>query len=365
MIVRRPWRRATAVVAAVLVFDLALGFTSPLDLSSSDGVDHADLPSIPGNAVPAAPLADDPTTSPHTSPSSTARPVSSPVPKPGGPATAAGSPVPATPLTPGPSSPAPTDHDSVPILYYHRAEAPPPTFPTWSRDRQRTFITYDVIPTALEAQLDWLAGNGYTTILPRDLVAHWDDGMALPVRPVILTFDDGFHDWASTVLPMLEARHMVAEFYLTLDAIRTGAITWSEVVALAAAGNGIGAHDVRHVQLTRLGSGRPPASEAVMWAEVSGIRKVIAAHVGVAPDSMAYVGGGFDPTLEALVRKAGYTSARTIVRGLTQTAARRYELHVVRIGARDDVLDLVRGNLVAGLPTFVARMHGVSDLSPK
>ena len=35
-------------------------------------------------------------------------------------------------------------------------------------------MTYDVVPAAFEAQLDWLMANGYTTILPRDLAAHWD-----------------------------------------------------------------------------------------------------------------------------------------------------------------------------------------------
>ena len=250
---------------------------------------------------------------------------------------------------------------AVPILYYHRAQAPPPAYTSWSRARQRSFIAYDVLPVALEAQLDWLVAQGYSTILPRDLVAHWTAGSSLPPKPVILTFDDGFHDWATTILPMLRTRHMVAEFYLTLDAIRSGAITWREVRMLAAAGNGIGAHDVHHVQLAGLGSGRPAASPAVMWAEVSGARRVIAAHVGIAPDSMAYVGGGFNPDLERLVQKAGYTTARSIRRGIVQTVANRFELRVVRIGPKDDVTDLMTGSLVPDLPTFAARMHGVSD----
>jgi peptidoglycan/xylan/chitin deacetylase (PgdA/CDA1 family) len=251
----------------------------------------------------------------------------------------------------------------VPILYYHRVEAPPRGFQSWSPGRKRQFITYDVIPAAFKAQLDWLAAHHYTTILPRDLAAHWDHGKRLPARPVIITFDDGSHDWTSTVLPLLRAHHMVAEFYLTLDAIRSGSITWAEVRRIARAGNAIGAHDVHHVQLTRLGTNRAPASSAVMWAEVSGARRIIASKIGTAPDSMAYVGGGFDQRLERLVQKAGYTTARTIVRGIIQSRDRRFELRVVRIGSRDDVANLMTGRLVAGLPTFAARMRGVSDIA--
>lgn len=201
-------------------------------------------------------------------------------------------------------------------------------------------------PSAFAAQLDWLVAHGYTAILPRDLAAHWDHGKRLPARPVILTFDDGFRDWVTTVLPMLVARHMVAEFYLTLDAIARTNITWDEVRALAAAGNGIGAHDVHHVQLAMLGQGLPNASEAVMWTEVHDIRAVITREVGTAPDSMAYVGGGFDATLEALVRRAGYTTARSVLRGIVQVPSARFELRVVRIGAYDDVTDVTIGALV-------------------
>jgi peptidoglycan/xylan/chitin deacetylase (PgdA/CDA1 family) len=250
----------------------------------------------------------------------------------------------------------------VPILYLHRVEAPPPGFKSWSTTRQRQFITYDLIPAAFKAQLDWLVAHHYTAILPRDLAAHWDHGKPLPARPVIITFDDGSHDWTSTVVPLLGAHHMVAEFYLTLDAIRSGSITWAEVRRIARAGNGIGAHDVHHFQLTRLGAGRAPASTAVMWAEVSGARRIIGSKLGIPPDSMAYVGGGFDATLERLVHKAGYTTARTIVRGIMQSEDGRFELRAVRIGPRDDVADLMTGRLVAGLPTFAARMRGVSDI---
>ena len=279
-----------------------------------------------------------------------------------GPASSAPSAVPA----PGSSSPAqaslpPIPEDALPILYYHRVEAVPDDYQTWSKARQAAFIDYDVTPAAFAAQLDWLRASGYTTILPRELAAHWDSGALLPPKPVILTFDDGWHDWVSTVLPMLRARGMVAEFYLTLTAIGDGNITWPEVQALATAGEGIGAHDVHHVQLAELGAGKPDASPATMWSEVNGARQVIGSHIGVYPDSMAYVGGGFSPTLEALAQQAGYTTARSIRRGIVQAPAMRFELHVVRIGPYDDVTNRLTWTIDPNLPTFVARMHGVSD----
>ena len=167
---------------------------------------------------------------------------------------------------------------------------------------------------------------------------------------MIISFDDGSHDWVKTVLPMLQARGMVAEFYLTLDAVKFGNLTWKEARRLVAAGNGIGAHDVHHFQLTAFGNGHPTRSEATMWAEVSEARRIIGVHVGVFPDSMAYVGGGYDRLLEGLVRNAGYTTARTINRGIEQDPAHRFRLRVVRIGAHDDVANLIHGHPRPGPP---------------
>jgi peptidoglycan/xylan/chitin deacetylase (PgdA/CDA1 family) len=266
---------------------------------------------------------------------------------------------------PGRPNPPVDPHVSVPILYYHRVQALPADFPHWSAARQGEFATYDVLPAAFAAQLDWLKEHGYTTILPRDLTAHWDYGVSLPERPVIITFDDGSHDWIKTVLPMLQARGMVAEFYLTLDAIKNGNLTWPQVRRLIGAGNGVGAHDVHHVQLAAFHNGHPDASPATMAAEVGGARQTIGQHTGVYPDSMAYVGGGFDAALVQAARAAGYTSARSILRGIATDPPERYKLPVVRIGVHDDIVDALHGIIAPGLPTFEKRMRGVSDKAPK
>ena len=260
---------------------------------------------------------------------------------------------PTSPGTPGADPAASTPVAvTVPILYYHRIIAPPRGFRQWTRAQRERFLAYDVVPAAFEAQLDWLVANGYTTILPRDLAAFWDSGAALPERPVMITFDDGTHDWASTVLPLLQARGMVAEFYVTLQSLPSGGMTWRELRELAAAGMGIGAHGLHHRQLAGLGGKDPAVSEAVMRREASLPRTIIEAHLGIVPDSIAYVGGGFDATLRRIVREAGYTTARSILHGNTQVEGRRYTLRVVRIGSGTDVVDVVKGTLVPGLPRF-------------
>jgi hypothetical protein len=112
-------------------------------------------------------------------------------------------------------------------------------------------------------------------------------------------------------------------------------------------------------------NGHPDASPATMAAEVGGARQTIGQHTGVYPDSMAYVGGGFDAALVQAARAAGYTSARSILRGIATDPPERYKLPVVRIGVHDDIVDALHGIIAPGLPTFEKRMRGVSDKAPK
>ena len=339
---RRRWSPRTADRARRLLAVIAIAALTAACVAEASGPGWSwPTPSAPGLAV--------------AQPSASGAAPRPSIPTPSGLASAARHTRPRAALL-GAPSPGPV---TVPILYYHRVQPLPDGFARWSAHARQRFLENDILPVAFAAQLDWLLAQGYTTILPRDVAAHWDHGAPLPERPVVLTFDDGSHDWMSQVLPMLEERGMVAEFYLTLDAIAHGNLTWKQVRRLAEAGNGIGAHDIHHVQLTAFGTGRKPASKETMWAEVSEARRIIGENVGVFPDSMAYVGGGYDDTLVQMVENAGYTTARSIVRGLRQTVGRRYTMRVVRVGAHDDVTDLMTGTLVPGMPRFAAVMAGV------
>lgn len=266
-------------------------------------------------------------------------------------------PSPTPTLTAEPTPVPPLAEGIVPILYYHRVEEPPAGFADWSLASRRSFLRTNVLPIAFDAQLSWLAEHGYTTILPRDLAAHWDKGKKLPPRPIILTFDDGTPDWITTVLPLLRKHHMVAEFYVAIGHIGSE-LSWDDLRALLDAGNGIGGHDINHTQLAGFADGHTLGAER-MWNEVKGARDIIGANLGVKPDSMAYVGGGYNATLVDLVRRAGYTTARAIVRGVVQTPGLRFQLRVARIGAYDDVTDVRDPSMVPGLPTFEKRVTGV------
>lgn len=61
-----------------------------------------------------------------------------------------------------------------------------------------------VQPWELEADLQYLAEAGYTTVTMADLLAFVDRGEPLPEKPVMLTFDDGYWNNYLYVLPLLQ-----------------------------------------------------------------------------------------------------------------------------------------------------------------
>ena len=81
--------------------------------------------------------------------------------------------------------------DRVPILMYHRIASVP-------GDR-------NALPEEkFEEQMRYLEENGFHSITVEELQAHFLHGKRLPKKPVVLTFDDGYEDNFSAVLPILK-----------------------------------------------------------------------------------------------------------------------------------------------------------------
>ncbi len=89
----------------------------------------------------------------------------------------------------------------VPIIMYHSVV----------KDETKTG-DYVITPVTLEEDLIYLAENGYTTIFVSDLISYVYDGVPLPDKPVIITFDDGSYNNYLYVLPLLKRYDMKAVF---------------------------------------------------------------------------------------------------------------------------------------------------------
>jgi polysaccharide deacetylase len=69
---------------------------------------------------------------------------------------------------------------------------------------------YIITPSTLESDLKYIAEKGYHTITMTDLIHYVYNKTPLPENPIILTFDDGYYNNLTYVLPLLEKYDMKA-----------------------------------------------------------------------------------------------------------------------------------------------------------
>jgi peptidoglycan/xylan/chitin deacetylase (PgdA/CDA1 family) len=138
-------------------------------------------------------------------------------------------------------------------------------------------------------------------------VAHAPAATAVTPTVVTLGFDDGTLDHFTQALPILQAHGMHATFFVNTGPIDAGDpahVTWSDLEAMAAAGNEITGHTIDHANIQ-------PLSIADAENEVCTDRNTLLSH-DFAAESFAYPFGSWDSTSEAVVHYCGYDSARTV-----------------------------------------------------
>jgi peptidoglycan/xylan/chitin deacetylase (PgdA/CDA1 family) len=239
-----------------------------------------------------------------------------PAPKPQ-PAPQAPSPAPAKPRIVHPHNRA------VPILMYHVVGTPPAEAP---------FPSLYVRRADFAGQLAWLRAHGYQAVSLQRLYEYWQRGYALPPRPIVLTFDDGYREDYTTVRPLLSRRHWPGVLNLAVQNLLDGKLTVPQIRAMIRSGWEVDAHTLTHRDLTTLGA-------ADLRREVAGSRAWIRRRFHVPVDFFCYPSGRYDARVVAAVRAAGFSGAT--IEGDRPASPRDGLLTLPRI--RVDALDGVSG----------------------
>lgn len=152
---------------------------------------------------------------------------------------------PAPAPAPGPAWDGTLRRIHAPILMYHYVGSLPPDWDAVRRD-------LTVSPALFRAHMEYLFYNGYTPISFYDLHDALMTGRALPAKPVILTFDDGYTDHYANALPILREFGFTATFFIitaAADENRPDHLTWPQIIEMADAGMSMEAHTKNHVEL--------------------------------------------------------------------------------------------------------------------
>jgi peptidoglycan/xylan/chitin deacetylase (PgdA/CDA1 family) len=276
-------------------------------------------------------------------------------------------------------------------------------------NRLRVFAYHGVDdPEAFSRHLDYIA-HGTHPVALRTVIGALHQGVRLPDRAALLTFDDGDRSVIQVALPMLVERQIPAVAFVISGLIGTDEpFWWNEVEELTRAGAEIPdlppaseaaigilkrLPDERRVALIEmLRSQRPelsPSGDQLTSSDLQQLvsmgvdvashglthavlpqctdevveREVVEAHqrlsqaLGSAPLAFAYPGGEWDPRAESLLRTLGYEAAFLFDHRMTPVPSRDpLRLSRLRVGASDSVNRL--RIVTSGLHPAVHRLRG-------
>lgn len=195
----------------------------------------------------------------------------------------------------------------IPVLMYHKIpDAPLET-------KHRIFVTKD----RFEQHLAFFQQRGFSPITFRDYLAFANGEKPLvdfPRRPLILTFDDGYVDNYTNLLPLMQRYGYRGVIYLLGDfgirynrwdadsdptEPRSPIMDEAQKRAFVEAGWEIGAHTMTHVRLPDV-----PLPEAAR--EIRESKATLEQVLGTEVVSFAYPYGSLDEATKQVVREAGF-----------------------------------------------------------
>lgn len=233
--------------------------------------------------------------------------------------------------------PAAAERPPVPILMYHEI----------STDCPEAFRKYVVTPRTFARQMQWLASNGYTPISVTALWANRIEQRALPPRPVIISFDDGYQDCVQHAGFVLQRLGFCGVMFAVAGLVGQSSrwlmrergferplAGWADLRAFADGGSEVGGHTWSHPRLCAL---HPDEARY----ELATSREVLEQGLGRAVVHLAYPFGSVNASVRLLAAETGYHTACTTDIGVAAGDDDLLMLRRVPITGHDSLLDFV------------------------
>jgi peptidoglycan/xylan/chitin deacetylase (PgdA/CDA1 family) len=226
---------------------------------------------------------------------------------------------------------------TVPILCYHRFG--------------NKFSKLAVTAAAFDAQMDFLARNGYHVIPLSRINAFLEGKEPLPRKSVIITIDDGYRSTYETAFPILKKYGFPATVFLYSDFVgASDALNWAQMKEMLASKLiEIQPHSKTHANLTLRLAGESDAKyRERARQEVDTPIGIIQDRLALASYTYAYPYGDVNDTVLEQLKRQGILMGVTVTPGGNGFFAYPYMLRRNMVFGNDD-LEAFKSKLV----TFV------------
>ena len=222
-------------------------------------------------------------------------------------------------LPTAPAAATPEDGVAVPVIMYHSILDNP--------SRQGDYV---ITPAQFEADLQYLKANGYVTVVIADLIAYVKEGVPLPDKAVILTFDDGYYNNYHYAHPLLEQYGMRAvispigtwsEHYTDhpseCNHDNYSHLTWEQLREMTQ--SGVWEIQNHSYDLHRNEGGQKGAAKRKgesdesyrlrLTDDLSAAQKLLAENVGVTPTCFTYPYGAVSEASQGVLEEMGFAAS--------------------------------------------------------
>jgi peptidoglycan/xylan/chitin deacetylase (PgdA/CDA1 family) len=223
---------------------------------------------------------------------------------------------------------------TVPILCYHR----------FAQQRRKLVVAKD----DFDAQMSYLARNGYRVITMKQLAAFLEGREPLPRKSVVITIDDGYRSTYEIAYPILKKYGFPATVYLYSDFVGAGdAMTWAQMQEMTASKLiDIQPHSKTHSNLALRQPGESIADyRERIRREVDVPSSVIRDRLGMGAFSYAFPYGDVNDVVVDQLQKTGVKIGVTVTPGGNPFYAYPYMLRRTMIFGNEDI-DAFKSKLV-------------------
>jgi peptidoglycan/xylan/chitin deacetylase (PgdA/CDA1 family) len=195
-------------------------------------------------------------------------------------------------------------NEAVPVLVYDVIKEPQPD----------TANPEDwVPPSEFAEQMDYLSQQGFHPVTLRQVWAAWKEQGLLPSKPIVISFDTGYHSVLANALPILRGHDWMGTLFLQASQTEAG---WE-----------LDAHGQTGADPTGL-------SDEELDAEVAGARRSLQQEFSAKVEFFSYPQGRFDDRVAQAVEAAGFLGAATLEEGLA-TPDEPYKLKRIKVDNGD------------------------------